>query len=73
MGGRGRAGWGGREPMEAAKWVRALPEGRLRSAGALVIAKGLVESDPEMAREWLRLAKGDPEHVGVQAALDAGR
>ncbi len=63
----------GREPMEAAKWVRALPEGRLRSAGALVIAKGLVDSDPEIAREWLRLAKGDTERAGVKAALDAGR
>ena len=73
VGGRGRAGWGGREPMEAAKWVGALPEGRLRSSGALVIARGLVESDPEMAREWLRQAEGHPERAGVQAALDAGR
>ena len=63
----------GREPMEAAKWVRALPEGRLRSAGALVSARGVVDSDPEMAREWLRQAEGHPERAGVQAALDAGR
>lgn len=65
--------WFGREPMEAAKWVGALPEGRLRSAGALVIARGLVKSDPEMAREWLQQAGGHPERAGVQAALDAGR
>jgi hypothetical protein len=62
-----------REPMEAAKWVGALPVGRLRSAGALVIAKGLVESDPEMAGQWLQQAGDDPGRAAVQEMLDGRR
>ena len=65
--------WFGREPMEAAKWVGALPVGRLRSAGALVIAKGLVESDPEMAGQWLQQAGDDPGRAAVQEMLDGRR
>jgi hypothetical protein len=59
--------------MEAAKWVGALPVGRLRSAGALVIAKGLVESDPEMAGQWLQQAGDDPGRAAVQEMLDGRR